>query len=61
MIGAGLVKALQEMIGAQETHVPTGATGRVAEGTGQEGLPDPDGTQKNHVLIGQRRQTSRHP
>ena len=51
MIGAGLMETLQEMIGAQEAHLPTGATGGVTEGARQEGLPDPDGTQKDYVLM----------
>ena len=51
VIGAGLVQALQEVIGAQEAHLVAGATGRVAEGTGQEGLADADRAEKDDVLV----------
>lgn len=51
MIGPGLVEALQEMIGTQESHFPTGATGSVAESASEKCLPDADGTEKDHVLV----------
>jgi hypothetical protein len=51
MIGAGLVEALQEMIGAQESDFMTGATGSVAEGASEECLPNANRAEKDRVLV----------
>lgn len=51
VVGARLVEALQEVIGAQEADLMTGAAGRVAEGTGQKSLPDADGAEEDDVLV----------
>ena len=42
MIGAGLVEALQEVIGAQEADFVAGATGCMPEGTSEKGFADAD-------------------
>ncbi len=51
VIGTRLMQTLQEVIGAQETHLGAGATGRVPESAGEEGLSDADGTEEDYVLV----------
>lgn len=51
VIGPRLMKSLQEVIGAEESHFVAGATGRMSERTGEEGLPDADRAEKDHVLV----------
>jgi hypothetical protein len=51
MIGAGLVEALEEVIGAHEANLVTGATGGVSERTSKECLSDSDGSEEDGVLV----------
>ena len=51
MIGTRLVQPLEHTVGAQEEHLMPGAAGGVAERTGQEGLPDTDGSEEDRVLV----------
>jgi hypothetical protein len=51
VIGARLVEPLEHAIGTEEEHVVSGAAGGMAEGTGEEGLPDPDGAEEDRVLL----------
>lgn len=50
MVGAGLVQGLEHAVGAQEEDVVAGPAGRVAEGAGEECLPDAHGPEEDHVL-----------
>jgi hypothetical protein len=50
VIGTGLVKRLEEVIGAQEAYVVAGAAGSVAERTGEKGLSDSDRAEEDHIL-----------
>lgn len=51
VIGPCLMKSREQPIGAQEEHRVSRATGGVAERTGEEGLPDPDRSDKDRVLV----------
>lgn len=51
VIGTRLMKSLQEVVGAQESHLVAGAAGRVSESTCEEGLADADRAEKDHVLV----------
>ena len=51
VVGARLVEPLEHAIGSEEEHVVPSAAGGVAEGAGQEGFPDPDGAEEDHVLL----------
>ena len=51
VIGPRLMKSLQEVIGAEESHFAAGATGRMSESTGEEGLTDADRAEEDHVLV----------
>jgi hypothetical protein len=51
VIGAGLMEALEEVIGAQEADLVAGTTGSVSQGAGEEGFADADGAQEDDVLV----------
>src|SRR6266545_197463 len=45
------MESLQEVIGAQESHLVAGATGSVSESTCEKGLADTDRAEKDGVLV----------
>jgi hypothetical protein len=51
VIGARLVEFPQEVIGAQEQDIATGATGGVAERAGEKRLADTDGAKEDDILL----------
>lgn len=51
MIGARLEEELEEAVGAEEEDVVARAAGGVAERAGEEGLPDANGAEEDHVFL----------
>lgn len=51
VIGTRLVEFAQEVIGAQEQDIATGAAGGVAERTGEKRLADTDGAKEDDILL----------
>ena len=51
VIGAGLVEGLEQLRHGDEADPVAGAAGAVAEGTGEEGLADADGTAEDDVFL----------
>lgn len=51
VVGPGLVEGLEQVVGAEEEHLVADATGGVAQGRGEEGLPDADRPHEEHVLL----------
>ena len=50
VVGPRLEQLLEQGVGAGEEHLLAGAAGRVAQGTGQEGLAHADRSHEDHVL-----------
>lgn len=51
VIGPGLMKLMQEPVGAQEQHLTARAAGRMAQGAGEEGFSDPHRTEEDDVFL----------
>lgn len=50
-IGAGLMKLMQEPVGAHKQHLTAGAASGMAKGAGEEGLSDPHWTEEDHIFL----------
>ena len=51
VVGASLVEGLEHAIGAEAEHLVADTAGGVAEGRGEKGLSDTDGSHEDHVLL----------
>jgi hypothetical protein len=51
VISAGLVKLVEEAIGAQKQHLAPGAAGGMAERAGEKGFSDPHWAEQDHVFL----------